>query len=110
MSALLKYPGQPLAGTDCGSPCAELLRLDLSVAPTAPEDQKRLGPLATIRRGSPRPTPLAGRMAGGPTMTSLTLPSESSPVCSAARHVARVPHTTDSATASTSSTTPPERT
>ena len=42
-SILLKYPGQPLDGTNCGSPCSELLRLDLSVAPTAAEDQSRLG-------------------------------------------------------------------
>jgi hypothetical protein len=40
---LLKYPGQPLNGSNCGRPCAELLRLDLSVAPTAPEHQNRLG-------------------------------------------------------------------
>jgi len=43
MSLLLKYPGQPLNGTNCGSPCAELLRLDLRVPPTAPENQSRLG-------------------------------------------------------------------
>jgi hypothetical protein len=43
MSLLLKYPGQSLNGTDCGSPCAELLRLDLSKSPTAPENQSRLG-------------------------------------------------------------------
>jgi hypothetical protein len=43
MSLLLKYPGQALDGTDCGQPCAELLRLDLRVAPTAPENQSRLG-------------------------------------------------------------------
>jgi Domain of unknown function (DUF4331) len=42
-SLLLKYPGQPLNGTNCGQPCAELLRLDLSVPPTAPEKQSRLG-------------------------------------------------------------------
>jgi hypothetical protein len=42
-SLLLKYPGQPLNGTNCGKPCAELLRLDLSKAPTAPENQSRLG-------------------------------------------------------------------
>ena len=57
MSALLKYPGQPLAGTDCGSPCAELLRLDLSVDPTAPKKQKRLGPLAHDKKGRPTPDP-----------------------------------------------------
>ena len=43
MSILLKYPGQPLAGSNCGQPCAELLRLNLRVPPTAPEDQSRLG-------------------------------------------------------------------
>ena len=43
MGLLLKYPGQPLNGSDCGSPCAELLRLDLRVPPTAPELQSRLG-------------------------------------------------------------------
>ncbi len=40
---LLKYPGQALSGSNCGKPCAELLRLDLSKAPTAPENQSRLG-------------------------------------------------------------------
>jgi len=43
ITILLKYAGQPLEGTDCGAPCAELLRLDLSVPPTAPETQSRLG-------------------------------------------------------------------
>jgi hypothetical protein len=40
---LLKYPGQSLNGSNCGRPCAELLRLDLRVAPTVPENQSRLG-------------------------------------------------------------------
>jgi hypothetical protein len=43
MKLLLKYPGQAMKGSDCGKPCAELLRLDLGVAPTAPESQSRLG-------------------------------------------------------------------
>src|SRR5262249_50757424 len=43
MGLLLKYPGQPLSGSNCGHPCAELLRLDLRVPPTAPEGQSRLG-------------------------------------------------------------------
>ncbi|MBS1212241.1 MAG: hypothetical protein H6R26_857, partial [Proteobacteria bacterium] len=43
MQVFLKYPGQAVSGTDCGRPCSELLRLDLSVAPTAPASQKRLG-------------------------------------------------------------------
>ena len=40
---LLKYPGQALNGSNCGQPCAELLRLDLGMPPTAPENQSRLG-------------------------------------------------------------------
>ena len=44
MTILLKYTGQPLAdGGNCGNPCSELLRLDLSVPPTAPGSQSRLG-------------------------------------------------------------------
>ena len=43
MSILLKYPGQTLDGSNCGKPCSELLRLDLRVPPTAPENQSRLG-------------------------------------------------------------------
>lgn len=43
MNLLLKYPDQARVGTDCGYPCAELLRLDLRVPPTAPEKQERLG-------------------------------------------------------------------
>jgi Domain of unknown function (DUF4331) len=73
MSILLKYPGQALAGTNCGQPCAELLRLDLSVAPTAPENQSRLGAaLSADKAGWPngrRPnddvTDIAIRVVGG---------------------------------------------
>ena len=43
MNILLKYPQQPLDGSNCGKPCSELLRLDLRVPPTAPESQSRLG-------------------------------------------------------------------
>jgi hypothetical protein len=43
MNILLKYPGQPLDGSNCGQPCAELLRLDLRVPPTAPEKKSRPG-------------------------------------------------------------------
>jgi len=73
MSLLLKYPGQPLNGTDCGHPCAELLRLDLRVPPTAPENQHRLGSaLSTDGAGYPngrRPnddvTDIVVRVVGG---------------------------------------------
>ena len=69
---LLKYPGQALNGNDCGDPCSELLRVNLSVAPTPPENQKRLGGLAGDAAGFPngrRPnddvTDIALRVVGG---------------------------------------------
>jgi hypothetical protein len=73
MSILLKYPGQPLSGSNCGYPCAELLRLDLRVPPTAPEKQNRLGAaLSPDKAGWPngrRPnddvTDIAIRVVGG---------------------------------------------
>jgi Domain of unknown function (DUF4331) len=73
MGVLLKYPGQALSGTDCGRPCAELLRLDLRVPPTAPENQSRLGAaLSADKAGWPngrRPnddvTDIAIRVVGG---------------------------------------------
>ncbi|MCI0370786.1 MAG: DUF4331 domain-containing protein [candidate division NC10 bacterium] len=72
MSILLKYPGQALSGNNCGSPCAELLRLDLRVTPTPPESQKRLGGLAGDTAGFPngrRPnddvTDIATRVVAG---------------------------------------------
>src|SRR2546426_7458697 len=55
MRILLKYPGQALGKNDhCGSPCAELLRLDLSVNPTLPQNQRRLGGLAGDPAGVPK--------------------------------------------------------
>jgi hypothetical protein len=73
MSILLKYPGQPLNGIKCGHPCSELLRLDLSVAPTKPQSQNRLGAaLSDDKAGWPngrRPnddvTDIAIRVVGG---------------------------------------------
>lgn len=73
MNILLKYPGQALSGTNCGVPCAELLRVDLRVPPTAPESQSRLGAaLSADKAGWPngrRPnddvTDIAIRVVGG---------------------------------------------
>jgi hypothetical protein len=73
MSILLKYPGQALNSTNCGHPCSELLRLDLRVPPTAPENQNRLGAaLSADKAGWPngrRPnddvTDIAVRVVGG---------------------------------------------
>jgi len=73
MGIMLKYPGQALDGSNCGFPCSELLRLDLRVPPTAPENQSRLGAaLSTDAAGWPngrRPnddvTDIAIRVVGG---------------------------------------------
>ena len=74
MQVFLKYPGQPLAGDFCGSPCAELLRLDLRSKPTAAEKQKRLGGIASEpdpagfpngRRPNDDVTDIALRVVGG---------------------------------------------
>src|SRR5258707_652188 len=73
MSILRKYPGEALNGSSCGNPCSELLRLELTAAPTAPESQKRLGAaLSTDKAGWPngrRPnddvTDIAIRVVGG---------------------------------------------
>lgn len=73
MKIFLKYPGQALDGSNCGRPCSELLRLDLRVPPTAPENQSRLGAaLSADKAGWPngrRPnddvTDIAIRVVGG---------------------------------------------
>lgn len=73
MSILLKYPGQALDGDKCGSPCSELLRLDLSKEPTAPEKQSRLGAVLggdpagwpNGRRPNDDVTDIAVRVVGG---------------------------------------------
>jgi hypothetical protein len=53
VNALLKYPSQPQTGTCGANDCAELLRLNLGVAPTPPAAQKRLGLLAGDNAGWP---------------------------------------------------------
>ena len=74
MQVFLKYPGQTLQGNNCGSTCAELLRLNLSIPPTSPENQKRLGGLASPpdpagfpngRRPNDDVTDIAIRVVGG---------------------------------------------
>lgn len=80
MSLYLKYPGQPLDGNNCGSPCAELLRLDLRVPPTPPESQKRMGALLGDPAGLPNgrrpnddPVDFAVRFIGGPVVIAARL-------------------------------------
>jgi len=53
VNVLLKYPSQPQSGTCGGNDCAELLRLNLSVAPTPPASQRRLSVLAGDPAGWP---------------------------------------------------------
>jgi len=73
MSVLLKYAGQTLNGDRCGNPCAELLRLDMSKPPTAPEKQSRLGSVLggdpagwpNGRRPNDDVTDIAVRVVGG---------------------------------------------
>lgn len=73
MSILLKYPGQALDNGNCGTPCSELLRLDLRAAPTAPESQSRLGSVLggdpagypNGRRPNDDVTDIIVRVAGG---------------------------------------------
>lgn len=72
MNVFLKYPGQALDGLNCGNPCSELLRLNVKVPPTQPEQQKRLSFLAGDQAGFPngrRPnddvTDIALRVVGG---------------------------------------------
>ena len=73
MSILLKYPGQALDGSSCGSPCSELLRLDLRVPPTPADTQQRLGAALTSdkagwpngRRPNDDVTDIAVRVVGG---------------------------------------------
>ncbi|MDD2722459.1 MAG: DUF4331 domain-containing protein [Methylovulum sp.] len=52
VAALLKYPGQPAKCTRA-SLCSDLLRLNVSVPPTAPAAQKRLTVLAGDKAGFP---------------------------------------------------------
>ena len=73
MSILLKYPGQPLDSGNCGSPCSELLRLDLRAPPTPADNQQRLGAALTSdkagwpngRRPNDDVTDIAVRVVGG---------------------------------------------
>src|SRR5689334_3969158 len=53
VNVLLKYPSQPQSGTCGRNDCAELLRLNLGVAPTPPASQRRLSVLAGDPAGWP---------------------------------------------------------
>ena len=55
VGALLKYPGQNPAACTFANPCSDLLRLNVSVPPTAPTNQKRLTVLAHDATGLATP-------------------------------------------------------
>jgi Domain of unknown function (DUF4331) len=57
VAVLLKYAGQDSSGCSPDNPCSELLRLDLTVPPTAAADQKRLTVLAHDAAGNPTADP-----------------------------------------------------
>jgi hypothetical protein len=57
VAALLKYPGQNPSGCTRNNPCSELLRLDLTVPPTAAANQQRLTVLAHDTAGKSTPDP-----------------------------------------------------
>jgi Domain of unknown function (DUF4331) len=57
VAVLLKYAGQNPNGCSNDNPCAELLRLDLTVPPTPAAQQKRLTVLAHDAAGNPTPDP-----------------------------------------------------
>ena len=82
LQLFLKYPGQTVAGDgSCGDPCAELLRLNVTVDTTPAEDQERLTVFAHRPNGLSTPdfagfpngrrpnddvTDIALRVVGGP--------------------------------------------
>jgi hypothetical protein len=57
VGVLLKYAGQDASGCARDNPCAELLRLDLTVPPTPAADQQRLTVLAHDAAGNLTPDP-----------------------------------------------------
>ena len=57
VAVLLKYAGQNPNGCSKDNPCSELLRLDLTVAPTGAADQNRLTVLGHDAAGNPTPDP-----------------------------------------------------
>jgi hypothetical protein len=57
VGVLLKYAGQDPSVCAPDNPCAELLRLDLTVPPTSPSQQKRLTVLAHDGAGNLTPDP-----------------------------------------------------
>ncbi len=77
---IFKYPGQPLSGMDCGWPCSDLLRLNVRVPPTPPEQQHRLGAIL-----SPDPAGLPNGCRPNDDIADITLRAFGGPPYFAAR-------------------------
>jgi hypothetical protein len=80
LGIIFKYPGQALQGTDCGFPCADLLRINVSVPPTPAESQHRLGALL-----SPDPAGLPNGCRPNDDVTDISLRAFGGPAYFAAR-------------------------
>lgn len=78
ISLFLQYPNQNLSEDGCDYTCADLLRLNVSIEPTVPEEQKRMGKLGGDPAGFPngrRPnddvTDYVVRSIGGPVLIAI---------------------------------------
>ena len=80
LQIIFKYSGQPLQGTECGSPCADLLRINVGVPPTPAESQHRLGALL-----SPDPAGLPNGCRPNDDVTDISLRAFGGPAYFAAR-------------------------
>lgn len=80
LGIIFKYPGQALMGTDCGFPCADLLRINVNVPPTPAESQHRLGALL-----SPDPAGLPNGCRPNDDVTDISLRAFGGPAYFAAR-------------------------
>jgi hypothetical protein len=80
LGIIFKYPGQALQGTDCGFPCADLLRVNVRVPPTPAESQHRLGALL-----SPDPAGLPNGCRPNDDVTDISLRAFGGPAYFAAR-------------------------
>ena len=77
---ILKYPNQPTNGADCGTPCSDLLRINLQAPPTPAEQQQRLGALL-----SPDPAGLPNGCRPNDDLTDISLRAFGGPAYFAAR-------------------------
>ena len=82
LQILYKYPGQEvdMETADCGTPCADLLHLNVQIPPTAPNMQSRWGALL-----SPDPAGLPNGRRPHDDVYDITLRASGGPVYIASR-------------------------